>query len=516
MKPHLSYSCALFAAVFCCGTVRAGDWLMFGGDPQRTGWAREEKLLTRESVPKLKLEWKLKLPNVQKELTALTVPVVVQQVITPKGFMELVYVAGSSDNVFAIDADTGKIFWERQFKIDSKPKSEPNWLCPMGLNATPVIDKASRTIYVLQSDGNLRGLSIVSGEDRFPPTPFVPPFSKNWSLNLRDGVIYTVVSQGCSGAKSAVYAMDLKAEGHPVSVFKSTTTGGAGIWGRAGAAIGPNGEVYAETGDGPWDPAAGKYSDSFLGLSARELTLADYYTPANRAWITKKDLDMGCASPVVFPFKNWQLVAGGGKEGVIYLLDAKSLGGADHRTPLYRSALITNEEVDFAGKGFWGSFATWEDSAGDRWLYAPAWGAPASTAPKFPVTYGTAPNGSIMAFRIVEKDGKPQLEAAWMSGDMNVPEPPIVANGVVFALSNGETVKQVDSDGKLLSSQFRAEHHTGNATLHALDSATGKVLFNSGDTISGWTHFSGLAVAAGRVYVVTWDNTVYAFGLGSE
>jgi hypothetical protein len=280
--------------------------------------------------------------------------------------------------------------------------------------------------------------------------------------------------------------------------------------------VGFDGRVYAETGDGPYDTAAGKWADTFLGLSAKELKLSDYYTPANRAWITKKDLDMGCISPMVFRYKNWELVAGGGKEGVLYLLDAKSLGGADHRTPLYRSNLITNEDVDFAARGFWGAFSTWQDPAGVRWLYAPAWGPPASSAPKFPLTDGATPNGSVMAFKIEEQGGKPVPVAAWMSRDMSVPEPVVIANGVVFALSNGENVRQVDSDGRLLSTEFRASNPSGNAVLYALDAATGKVLYDSAKTIPGWTHFSGLAVAGGRVYVVTHDSTLHAFGLPAD
>jgi hypothetical protein len=223
---------------------------------------------------------------------------------------------------------------------------------------------------------------------------------------------------------------------------------------------------------------------------------------------------MGCISPVVFPFKEWELVAGGGKEGVLYLLDAKSPGGADHRTPLFRSDLITNEDVDFAGRGFWGSISTWEDDERPAGSTCPAYGPPAATAPKFPFTYGATPNGSVMAFRIVEKDGKPYPEAAWMSLDMAYPEPVAIANGVVFALASGEYVRQVDDSGRLLTSAERIEKHVGNAMLYALDAKTGKVLYSSGQTIPGWVHFGGLAIANGRIYVVTRDSKVYAFSTG--
>jgi hypothetical protein len=307
--------------------------------------------------------------------------------------------------------------------------------------------------------------------------------------------------------------MDLRSPDRPVAYFQSSPTGGAGMWGRGGGAISSaTGLLYAETGDGPYDPETGKYADSFIAISP-DAKLADYFTPANRAWVSKKDLDMGNITPVVFPFEDMELVAGGGKEGVLFLLDAKSLGGADHRTPLFRSPLYANEDIDFAGRGFWGALSTWQDSKGVRWLYAPAWGPEAATAPKFPISHGETPAGSIMAFKVTSQDKKPTLEPVWISRNMSVPEPVVIANGIVFALSNGENVRQVDSGGRLFTSLERANAPSGNAVLYALDAANGKELFNSGKTIPGFSHFSGLAVASGRVYVVTWDSTVYAFGV---
>jgi outer membrane protein assembly factor BamB len=489
----------------------AGDWLTFGADPQRTGWAKAETHLSKENAANLELKWKTQLDNAPTEMSSLTAPLVVENVITPRGFKDLLFVAGSSNNLYAIDTDTGKVFWKRSFTVDLKPKSEPRWLCPNALNATPVVDKKSRTIYLITSDGKLRGLNIVNGEDRFPPAQFVPPFSKNWSLNLVDGVIYTTISQGCGGARSGVSAMDLKDPARPVTHFYTSIGGGAGIWGRAGAAIGPDGRVYAETGDGVFDPANNKFADTVLALSPGDLKLIDYYTPSNREFITKKDLDMGCISPVVFPFKNWQLVAAGGKEGAIFLLDAAALGGSDHRTPLFR-ARYSNDDIDFAGRGVWGAFSTWVDGEGRRWLYAPTWGPPSQEAPKFKYENGPAPNGSIMGFQVAEEGGKPVLLPIWISRDFSVPEPPVVANGVVYALSNGENARQVREDGALLTSEERIKTKTGNAVLYALDAATGKELYSSGGTIDSWTHFSGLAVASGRVYVTTYDSRVYSFG----
>ncbi len=120
---------------------------------------------------------------------------------------------------------------------------------------------------------------------------------------------------------------------------------------------------------------------------------------------------------------------------------------------------------------------------------------------------GDAPHGSIMAFKVEDKDGSPVLTSMWTSRDMNVPEPPVVANGLVFALSNGEFTGQAKDNGGLYSSKERADLHTGHAVLYAFDAATGKELFSSGDAIGSFTHFSGIAVASGHVLVTTYDNT---------
>jgi hypothetical protein len=414
------------------------DWHTFGGDAQRSGWARQETILNRENVGTLELKWKIKLDNVPKELTSLTAPIVVDQVKTIQGIKEYVVVAGSSDRIFAIDADTGKLAWQKTFTVEGKPVRQPNGLCPFALNATPAALPSGRpkTVYSISSDGRLHALSMVDGEDRFPPLPFVPGFSKNWSLNISGTVLYTALGQRCNGVPSAVYSIDLAAPEHPIRSFQC---GPAGIWGRAGVAISSAGAVFGETGDGPYHPENGQFADTIFGLTA-DLKLADYYTPSNREWLTRKDLDMGAISPVVFPYKGREYVVGSGKEGRLYLLDPASLGGDDHRTPLYRSELITNEDVAYAAHGFWGSFATWEDSQGARWIFAPAWGPPHPKARPFSVTNGDTPNGSIMAFRVESQDGKPVIAPVWVSRDFRVPEPPIIANGVVFALSSGEEV----------------------------------------------------------------------------
>jgi outer membrane protein assembly factor BamB len=491
----------------------AGQWTTFGGDQQRDGWARGETILTRENAAKIKLVWKMKLDSQARELSGLAAPILVENVLTAQGHKDILLIAGASDTLDAIDTDTQRLLWHKKFDSAATPKQAPRWLCPNSLNATPVIQSGGenprdKTVHIITSDGRLHSLNVVNAEDRKPPIQFVPPFSKNWSLNLVDGVLYTTTGQGCGGAKSGVWAMDLNDPNRPVTFFNST----GGVWGRAGVAIGKAGSVFALSGDAAFDPATGKYGDTLVALEPKTLKVVDYYVPSNFAFMNRKDLDMGAISPVVFTHKDHELVIAGGKEGRLFVLDAKSPGGANHSEPLYRSPVYLNADLYSAGRGFWGAFASWEDPKGARWIFAPGWGPVNPDAPKFPTANGPIPNGSIMAFRLEESAGKVTLAPAWTSRDMNVPEPPVIANGIVFALSNGEAVVQATDDGRIMTTEQRLKAAPGHAVLYAFDSDTGKELWNSGDAIQGIAHFSGIAVANGRIYVTTFDSTVYSFG----
>ena len=50
--------------------------------------------------------------------------------------------------------------------------------------------------------------------------------------------------------------------------------------------------------------------------------------------------------------------------------------------------------------------------------------------------------------------------------------------------------------------------------LYALDAVTGRELYSSKDLLKDWVHFNQPVVAGGRVFLVSHDAHVYAFGLG--
>jgi len=527
---------AFLAACLAVASVRGADWTTHSGGNSRDGWQRNETRLSKDTLKDMKLLWKVTLEQKQRSVYSLFGPLIVERAITDRGFKELAFVATTNNDLVAIDADLGKVFWKKHFNWqgDAPEPEQSSFLCPGGLTAWPVLPAppgpgrgrgaaaggapqrganifAVRPIFALSGDGFLHHVNVNTGEEVTPAIKFLPPNGKPYSLAFDNNVIYTITGQGCGGNPNSVYSIDLEDPAKPIRSWRS---GSGGLWGTAGPAIGADGTVYAETGDGQYDPAMNRYANSVIALTPKELKLKDWYTPTNAEWLFKRDLDMN-VTPVVFTYKGREMLVGSGKEGRLFLLDSQSLGGADHRTPLFRSELFSNEDIDFAGAGTWGSLASWEDAQGTRWVLAPVWG-PKHSAFKFPMSNGEANVGSIAAFKVEERNGKPALTPVWISRNLVTPAPPAIANGIVFALSSGEWVRQAnDREGGLYQADVRAQK-SAPAVLYALDAATGKELWSSGNQVSSFTHFAALSIANGRVYFTTYDNTLYCFGIPME
>jgi hypothetical protein len=150
--------------------------------------------------------------------------------------------------------------------------------------------------------------------------------------------------------------------------------------------------------------------------------------------------------------------------------------------------------------GLGGQLATWQDQDGTRWILASVVGPPRTELRG--LAAGEVPKeGFIAAFTVREKDGQPALTLAWISRGMNSPQPPVIVNGVVFALSAG------------IDDRMKKGTH---ATLYALDARTGKELYSSRDLITVPASLTGLTVATGRVYFGGLDGAFHAFGMYME
>ena len=500
--------------MMACALGWSADWITDGYDPQRTGWQRDEKILNKDNVKNLKILWKIQTDNKSRSMTALLPTLIVEKVNTSSGVKELAVTGGVSDNLYVIDVQAGKILWQKHFDSPGTNPVAGGILGPGGMTDTPTIGtpdaNGRRIIYSIDGSGVLHQVDLRNGEDVAPPMQFLPgPGGKPLGLNLVGDTLYSIEHGG--GNANSVMSIDLKDPAHTIHTWLDGT---GGIWGRQGVAVGSDGTIYSEAGDGVADPPNGKFADTLYALDGKTLKLKDYYWPSNADWLQKRDLD-GQLTPVVFPYKGRDLIVGGCKECRLWMVDSKSMGGPDHRTPLFRSELICNEDVNFASAGIWGNLASWQDAKGDRWVLMPFWGKMHSKF-KFPVSYGPITKGAIGAFKVEEVNGKTQLTPQWVSRNMDQAEPPIIANGVVYAYGSGEDTDQAYPDVGLEDTADRRIPGSTHAVLYALDAMTGKELYNSGDQIKSFVHTGELSIANGRVYLGTFDDVLYSFGIDAS
>lgn len=490
------------------------EWTMSSADPARDAWQRGPSDFTPSSVSGLQLLWKTKLHIKTMGMQSFREPLILPGVKTSDGDKTVVIMVGASNKVFALDASSGDVLWQTAMKWASALPQEPGegrgFICTNALTANPLAtspESGSSTLYVLGSDGYLHILDVGTGQEKESPIEvFDKPYAKPYGLNIYNNVIFTTTGQGCGGVPNEVYAVDLANR-----KVTHSEPGQGGIWGVAGPAIDSDGEIFFASGDGPYDLATGQLATTFQGytFSNDRLTLKDYYTPSNYEWLTDRDLDIN-ATPVIFPWNGRDVLVGSGKVGAYYLMSTTDMGGSNHETPLYRTPLFSNANANFQTEGTWGSMASWLDKDGTRWILAPTGGPPAVN---FPINYGPTPHGGIIAMKLVERDGAPYIEPAWASRDMVTAEPPIIVNGVVFALAGGEFTGQAnDAVGGLYSSEERIAR-SQPAKLYALDAETGKELYSSDDQITSFLHQAGPSTAGNKVIFGTFDGTVYCFGL---
>ena len=505
------------------GAAAEADWLTDGGDPQRTAWQKNEHILNVSNVKGMKLLWKYKTDNEAREMHALFPPLIVGRVLTAAGPKQVAIVAGISDNLYAIDVATGRLLWKHHFDTTFSPPPGVSFgtLCPGGQLATPVIGPGktpgSYVIYAAAWDGRLHQLDVATGRAVAPSELFMPPNGKPYGLNLWNNVVYTTSAQGCGGNPNYVYAFDL--------ATRRTATfdpGSGGMWGRSGPSIGKDGTLYTGTGDGSYNPELRSYGTAVIGVKldpkTGALKLKDYFGPPNAEYLLKRDLDLQVTGPV-FEHAGREWLVQASKECRTWLLDTAALGGEDHSTAEHRSPLICNEDQDYQAAGVYGAMATYEDPQGTRWVLVPFWG-PKHPKFKAPIEHGEVFNGAVAAFKMEKNPatGTFFLDPAWISRDMKHADPPLVANGIVFGFASGEDVVLRSppmpfgvppENGGTPGRISRSTH----SVLYALDGRTGEELWSSGDTITSWNHYSGISVANGRVYIGTYDGTVYCFGL---
>src|SRR5262245_51701196 len=136
------------AFILCCACLvvwasdakaqRGMDWMTDNGDAQRSSWIRSDAKISKQSLqdpkrkPGFQVLWKLKLNNKPRQLNSLTAPATLDRLIGYRGFRMLGFVGGSSDAIFTIDTDLGRMEWEKKL-VSTAPSQAGTLACPGGM-----------------------------------------------------------------------------------------------------------------------------------------------------------------------------------------------------------------------------------------------------------------------------------------------------------------------------------------------------------------------------------------------
>ena len=493
--------------------------------------------------------------NEARQWHSLTEPILLDRLIGYRGFKALAFVGGSADRLFAMDTDLARPYWTTHLTYAVATGGQPpsSWECPGGFIATPsrrvalapsafasgggggggsaksavgepgkgaailserpaaaTTPAAPRDVapppaptsavlapvpfggvdplYVMGSDGLLRTLRVSDGTMTAPMVPFLPPNARPSSLTFINGVVYTSTSHGLRrraqrrlGARS-----DGRQQGDDLAYRRRTRRG------RSRPDLRHRWHAVRRDDQGHLAGTRTATQAASSRSTARRLQPKD--------WFTADAADFN-ASPVVFKHKDRKLVAASGNDGRLYLLDAASLGGADHQTPLH----VTPK---YSAPGTGGGLATWED-ADTRWIVASVDGGP--TAGLTFASNGLAPAGSVVAFKLVDADGKIDARAVLA----------IAGSGFAAGATGGErdglcrVERRVPLGSRRRSPPRSDDSDSAPARLYVLDAVSGKPLWNSGLSITSSAR-ARLAAGSGQVYLVTADNHLYAFGIPME
>ena len=393
-----------------------------------------------------------------------------------------VYAATVGDQIYALDATTGKVQWQKSAGV---PVPESAVVCgdikpTVGVVGTPVIDTATHTLYAVADTWEagtkaihhvLEGFDVNSGE-RVLSTQVDPPGAEpktlleRPALNLANGkVIFGFGGNAgdCGQYRGAVVAAP--ENGGAPSFWQyapaSPAFGGAAVWGTSGPAVDSEGNVYVSTGN-PNFPTGQEvttydHSDSVIELNS-SMSLTGTFEPETWLSDSNHDRDMGSAGPELLP---GGLLFQAGKNEMGYLIDEATMGSG--APPVY-SEKVCKGKTEGAGEGSFGG-----DAYAAGTIYVPC-------------------NDGVRA--LAYNQAARTFSPLW-HGPPEAIGPPIVSGGLVWVLS-----------GKFLIG--------GGTKLYGLDPATGIPRYTLTLPSPVVDHFGSPSAAGGRVFVAT-GSTVTAY-----
>jgi hypothetical protein len=519
---NLSALSSVFLVFLLCGTSSLGqDVRTYHNNNARTGLNPKETILTTTNVNATTFGKLFTIP-VDGKVDAQ--PLYLSSVSTSSGAHNLLIVATEHGSIYAFDADTGANVWHITTLKSGETTSDDRGCSQVepeiGVTSTPVVSRATGTngiIYAVamskDSTNNyhqrLHALDAATGNElhngpveikaKYPGTGdnssggfviFDPAQYKERSgLLFLNGTIYLAWASHCDIRPYTGWIMGYSAATlAQTTVLNVTPNGNEGaFWGAGAGVAADSSNIYALDANGVFDtslntngfPSSGDFGNAFLKLSTTGgLAVADYFEMDNEQSENNGDVDLGSGGALLLPnLKDssnniWQLAAGAGKDGNLYLVNRNAMGKFNPNT--------NNIYQELAGV-----------------LPGGLWSMPAYANGKL---YFGPVNSPLLAFQF--KNAKLLSAAvAQSSNSFGYPgaTPSISANGGANAI-------------------VWAAENTDPAILHAYDGTNLHELYNTSQAAGNRDHFGSgnkfitPTIANGKVYVGT-TSGVGVFGL---
>ncbi|HEY5428162.1 MAG TPA: Ig-like domain repeat protein [Solirubrobacteraceae bacterium] len=375
----------------------------------------------------------------------------------PLVYGSLVYVATENDTIYALNAATGAVVWQRSVGAAVPSGDLPcGDISPtVGITSTPAIDPALGRIYAVAdvltggtAQHQLVALNLATGAPVAgfpvavdPPGDAPTAILQRGSLALSGGRV--IIPYGGNDGDCGTYhgwlvskAQDGTGALTTFEVDPGSGEHGGAIWGSGdGPSVDSAGHVFVETGNG-FGSTTPDLQESVVELDP-QLDMLAHWTPSNWKTLDDNDTDLGSAEPLPLP---GGLLFVAGKDGVGRLISATALGttGQVFSAPVCSSGGVYGASLYRAGV-----------------IYVPC-------------------SGGLTAVSL-SSSGTSFTTLAGFSAPAGASGPPIFASGLVW------------------STGWRS---TG--ILYGLDPATGGIRFQT--TLGTFAHFATPSAGGGRLF----------------
>jgi Ricin-type beta-trefoil lectin domain-like len=357
------------------------DVLTWHNDVARTGQNLSEAILTPALVNSTNFGL---IANVVVDGKVDAQPLYASALTLPgQGTHNILYIATENASVYAMNADSGTIYWQKSLlgtgEVASDDRNCGQVAPEIGVTATPVIDRsmgAHGTIFLVamskDASGNyyqrIHALDLTTGAEQanspvlvqatYPGTgdgsangvvSFAPgQYKERPGLLVVNGTLYTSWGSHCDIRPYAGWLMAYSESSlKQTSVLDFAPNGNeVALWNAgAGPAADASGNLYVALANGTFDttltaagfPSGGDYGNAVakVALQSGKLNVLDYWTMYNSNQESSGDVDLGSGGLMLIPNQvdstgaTRHLAVAAGKDSNLYLVDQTNMGHYD-------------------------------------------------------------------------------------------------------------------------------------------------------------------------------------------